>query len=92
MRPRYDVILLDSPPVLPIADTRLLSALVDRCILAVRWRTTARDAVLRAIEQIGQAGGRIAGLVLTQVKGQADHDYGSYYASYRAALKEDKTA
>jgi polysaccharide biosynthesis transport protein len=92
MRPRYDVILLDSPPVLPIADTRLLSALVDRCILAVRWRTTARDAVLRAIEQIGQAGGRIAGLVLTQVKGQADHDYGYYYASYRAALKEDKTA
>ncbi|MGH6918748.1 MAG: GumC family protein, partial [Geminicoccaceae bacterium] len=88
LRPRYDVIFLDAPPLLPIADTRLLSALVDRCVLVVRWRTTARESVLRAIEQIRQAGGRPAGLVLTQVKDQANHGYGYYYASYRAALDE----
>jgi capsular exopolysaccharide synthesis family protein len=92
MRARYDVIFLDSPPLLPIADTRLLSALVDRCVLVVRWRTTAREAVLRAIEQIRQSGGQLAGLVLTQVKDRAHHGYGYYYASYRAALDEKENA
>jgi succinoglycan biosynthesis transport protein ExoP len=92
MRPLYDLILVDSPPLLPIADARLLSALVDRCIIAIRWRTTARDSVARAIEQIKQAGGQLAGLVLTQVKDQANHGYGYYYASYRAALEEKEQA
>jgi capsular exopolysaccharide synthesis family protein len=92
MRQHYDAIFLDSSPLLPIADTRLLTTLADRCVLVVRWRVTARESVLQAIEQIRQAGGRPAGLVLTQVKGQTNHDYGYYYASYRAALEEEKTS
>ena len=88
VRSRYDVVLLDSPPLLPIADTRLLSTLVDYAVLVVRRRVTARESVRRAIEEMRQSGARIAGVVLTQVKDRATHGYGYYYASYRAALEE----
>ena len=85
LRAGYDVILLDSPPLLPIADTRLLSAVVDRCVLVVRWRTTDRKSVRRAVEQLTQAGGKPLALVLSQVKDKTDQSYGHYYDSYRAA-------
>jgi capsular exopolysaccharide synthesis family protein len=86
MGPRYDIILLDSPPVLPIADARLLSATADRCVLVVRWRTTAREYVMHAAEQLKQAAGRAPAAVLTQVKDRASHGYGYYYSAYQAAL------
>ena len=85
LRAGYDVILLNSPPLLPIADTRLLSAVVDCCVLVVRWRTTDRKSVRRAVEQLTQAGGKPLALVLSQVKDKTDQNYGHYYNSYRAA-------
>ncbi|MEM7024857.1 MAG: CpsD/CapB family tyrosine-protein kinase, partial [Pseudomonadota bacterium] len=90
MRPRYDVILIDSPPLLPIADTRLLSAIADRSVLIVQWRVTPRESVQRAVEQLEQAGGRPDGIILTQLRERADHGYGYYYASYRAALEKEQ--
>ena len=86
MGPRYDIILIDSPPVLPIADARMLSAAVDRCVLVVRWRTTAREYVMHAAEQLRQAAGHAPAAVLTQVKDRTHHGYAYYYAAYRAAL------
>ncbi len=86
MGSRYDIILLDSPPILPIADARLLSATVDRSVLVVRWRTTAREYVMHAAEQLKQAGGRAPAAVLTQVKDRTTHGYAYYYSAYRAAL------
>lgn len=86
MGPRYDIILLDSPPVLPIADARLLGATADRCVLVVRWRKTAREYVMHAAEQLKQAAGRAPAAVLTQVKDRTSHGYGYYYSAYQAAL------
>jgi polysaccharide biosynthesis transport protein len=85
LRARYDIILLDSPPLLPIADTRLLTAVADRAVLVVRWRTTDRKSVRRAVEQLRQAGTMPLAVVLSQVRDKTDQSYGHYYDTYRAA-------
>jgi succinoglycan biosynthesis transport protein ExoP len=85
LRARYDIILLDSPPLLPIADTRLLTAVADRSVLVVRWRTTDRKSVRRAVEQLRQTGATPLAVVLNQVKDKTDQSYGHYYDTYRAA-------
>jgi succinoglycan biosynthesis transport protein ExoP len=86
MGPSYDTVLIDSPPTLPIADARLLSALADRCVLVVQWRKTAREYVTHAAEQLTQAAGHAPRVVLTQAKDRTSHGYAYYYSAYRAAL------
>jgi capsular exopolysaccharide synthesis family protein len=61
----YDLIILDSAPVLAVSDTRSLCRLVDKVVVAVRWRSTRITAVTPAIRQIVSAGGDIAGVLLT---------------------------
>jgi succinoglycan biosynthesis transport protein ExoP len=66
-RSRYDIILLDSPPVMSVVDALVLATLADQAILAVRWRKTPRALVLRTIEILRGAGLSIGGAVMTQV-------------------------
>ena len=85
------MILLDSPPVLAVADAIVLSRLSDESVLVVRWRKTPRTLVLRAVDSLYASGAKIAGAVITQVNtkrfasGQMGRDaflyrrYGSYY-------------
>ncbi len=85
---RYDRIIIDSPPVLAVSDTRVLARLVDRVIYLVKWNATARDAVRNGIKLLRGAGGNLYGVVLSQVD-QRKHsrygyrDYGQYYGRYR---------
>lgn len=90
MGPRYDVILVDSPPVLPIAEARLLAAIVDRCVLVVRWRATAREYVMHAAELLRQAGGSALVAVITQAKDRLNHGYGYYYQAFQATLDREQ--
>lgn len=80
---RYDLVILDTAPVLPIVDTRVLAAKVDAVALLARWRVTPIHAVRTAIKLLDQVGGRVAGVALTRVdlKDQQRYGYGdpSYY-------------
>jgi succinoglycan biosynthesis transport protein ExoP len=67
MRARYDVVLLDSAPVLAIADTRALSALADKTVIVVRWANTSRKVLASCVEQLRRTGADIAGVVLSRV-------------------------
>ncbi len=63
-RANYDVILLDSPPVLPVADARIMSCSADGAILVVRARQNQREDVIDAIHHLESAGGQLWGTVL----------------------------
>lgn len=88
LRTRYTRIVIDSPPVLAVADARILSRLADRVIYLVRWNSTPRDAVRNGIKVLRAAGVNPYGIVLSQVN-QRKHarysygDYGQYYGRYR---------
>jgi capsular exopolysaccharide synthesis family protein len=68
LRARYDLIVLDTPPVLAVTDARVLSALADVTILVVGWRKTPRKLVGKAVAELRSSGAQLAGTVITQVR------------------------
>jgi polysaccharide biosynthesis transport protein len=91
LRDSYDCIIVDSPPLLAVAEARLLAAMADKVLLVVKWGSTQREMARDAanlLRDLGLLGGNRSGLVsavLTQVnlKKYAQYRYG-YGSSLRA--------
>ncbi len=84
-RDEFDVVLLDSPPLLAVTDAAVLSTMVDGAILVVRTGSTPRTSVRRAISQLETVHGRLVGTVLNDVDFRAGlygGGYGYYYYYY----------
>jgi capsular exopolysaccharide synthesis family protein len=77
-RGQFDLVLLDLPPVLQVAETRGVAAAADGVILLTRWKHTSRQAVEFAITMLARAGNPVLGLVLTEVPATSDIVLGSY--------------
>jgi capsular exopolysaccharide synthesis family protein len=77
LRKRYDVVIMDAPPLLPVTDAALLTAQADGCLLVVRHGRTTRDQLRHAIERISAVEGRLLGVVLNMVPARGGPD--SYY-------------
>jgi uncharacterized protein involved in exopolysaccharide biosynthesis/Mrp family chromosome partitioning ATPase len=87
LRRSYSLVVLDTAPVLPIADTRHLARLADATAVLVRWRDTPRKAVEAALSIISSAGAQVTGIALTLVdlRRQAAEGFGDpafYYRKY----------
>lgn len=67
MRLQYDLIILDTPPVLAVKDTQILTRLADSTLFVVRWQNTKEDALLTAMRILTEQQATIAGAVVTQV-------------------------
>ncbi len=79
---RFDWVVLDAPPIGPVADASLLAAKVDAAVFVVRGGQTPYPAVQKAIEMLGRE--RILGVVLNGVSVDAIGN-DRYYAEYRAS-------
>lgn len=82
----FDLILLDTPPLMAVADAVVLGMRTDGVVLVVRAGRTERAAARQAIQQLQAVGARILGTVLNDPDAQA-LDYGtrySYYSGYSA--------
>jgi capsular exopolysaccharide synthesis family protein len=77
---RFDVVLIDSPPVLPVADAMILSSYVDAVLLVVSAGQTRRGELRRTAEKLAQAKASVVGAVLN--KASAQEEYG-YYGGYQ---------
>jgi len=64
---RYDLVILDLPPVFALAEAQVLARVADATLLCVRWSDTPRRVVMAAIGLLDRAGIRLAGTVLTRV-------------------------
>ena len=81
----FDVVLIDSPPLLAVTDAAVLATLADGAILVIRVGATAKAAVRRAVAQLQTVHGRIVGAVLNDVdlrSGAFSGSYGYYYYYY----------
>lgn len=88
LRTKFDVIVLDTAPVLPLADTRVLAPLADVVVVLARWKKTQRKAVEATLRLLGGSNAYVAGVALTQVdlRAQTKYGYGDpgyYYKAYR---------
>jgi protein-tyrosine kinase len=85
----YDFVLIDSPPLLNLADGRILGTMAEGAILVARGGATPRELVQRAQLCLSDVGVRVMGVVLNDVDLGRDGEYAQYYR-YRAA-GEDHT-
>jgi len=63
----FDVLFIDSPPVLAVSDARILATKVDATVFIVRWADTSRDMVMAAVKQLSNSTGSLAGIILSMV-------------------------
>lgn len=84
LRNRYDLVILDTPPILLVSDAGAVGKLADTAIYAVRWDHTPREAAVQGITALRELGIRIAGAVVTLVdrKREARYAYANYGSSY----------
>ena len=67
LRTKYDLILLDTPPVLPVADALVLARQVDTTLMVVQWEKTTRGATQDAVRLLNGSRAPIMGAVMTRI-------------------------
>jgi tyrosine-protein kinase Etk/Wzc len=77
----YDLVLLDTPPVLAVTDATMLSEHVGTCILVAREGTTTLGELIETVKRFTQAGAKASGVVFNAVRprpGKYGYKYGVY--------------
>jgi capsular exopolysaccharide synthesis family protein len=87
LREQFDMIVLDTPPVLATADAGIVASLTDGVLLVVRAGATDRNAAQRACQHLSNVGARVIGTVLNDPGGQVAKE-GDYYYPYDYAAEE----
>jgi polysaccharide biosynthesis transport protein len=88
-RDEYDLILLDTPPLLVVADALLLSAVIDTALLVVQWARTPGRLVVEARKIWKRHSGCGVGIIVSQVNMRQYRKYcsvGTYYSKPRRSL------
>lgn len=88
LKKRYDLVILDTPPTLAVADPRILASYADAIVYVVRWDSTPRGAVDEGLKELTSVKAPIAGVVLSLVNETKASRY-SYegYSYYRAQYR-----
>jgi succinoglycan biosynthesis transport protein ExoP len=84
----FDLVILDTPPVLATADAGILASIADGVLLVVRAGQTDRVAAKRAQQQLTNVGARIVGTVLNDPGGEVSQ-FGDYYYPYDYAAERE---
>jgi len=79
LRDTFDLVLIDSPPVLPVTDAVVLSKDVDATLLIVAAYRTSSGDLQRATEKLAQVDARVVGVVLNEATKLGSGYYGGYY-------------
>lgn len=82
LRIKFDYIIIDSPPILSVADTSLLANMVDGVVLVIKGASTRSEAVIRAKEKILEAKGKIIGAVINNIQPEKEDRYYYYHYYY----------
>jgi capsular exopolysaccharide synthesis family protein len=78
-RARYDVTIIDAPPLLPVTDAAVMASLTDGAVLIVRHGKTKRDQLTGAVARLAAVGSAPLGLVLNMAPGRRSGSYGYGY-------------
>src|SRR5262249_35442487 len=66
VRSEFDLIVMDCPPVLAVAETRWLTSVADATVVIAHWNKTRISATRTALREVMRARGRVAGVVLNR--------------------------
>ncbi|MBU6299766.1 MAG: capsular biosynthesis protein, partial [Alphaproteobacteria bacterium] len=82
LRSAFDAVIIDSAPLLPVNDTKVLARIVDTVVFVVRWEKTERKAVAHAARALADLKAPVAGVVLTRADSTRYRYYSYGYHNY----------
>jgi capsular exopolysaccharide synthesis family protein len=83
LRGFYDWIVLDTPPVGPVAEALILAPLTDGVVVVVGAEMVPQNAVRHTLQRIADTGARVLGVVLNRAQVEKhSYYYGRYYGHY----------
>ena len=92
MRNHFDYILVDSPPIMAVADAGILGRYTDGLLMVIQSGRTPKSVIAHSNILFKQAGIKLLGYVLTNVEFQsADYRYYYYYYDKEAEENENKS-
>jgi uncharacterized protein involved in exopolysaccharide biosynthesis/Mrp family chromosome partitioning ATPase len=91
LRAAYDYVVVDSPPVLPVADSVILGKIVDAVVLVIKGQETSKEMVRQAYSKLARLNVHVIGSVLNDVDVLSGdyYYYRGYYNSYGGYLEEN---
>ena len=79
LRAQFDHVVIDSPPVIPFSDPRVLAPLSDVVVLVGRYGVTTRRALMRSAQLLSEVRATVVGVVLNDIDlASADYRYFNY--------------
>jgi exopolysaccharide transport family protein len=87
LRESFDLVVIDSAPVLPVHDAKILSRMCDALLFVTRWEKTPRDAAANAIRALADVHAPISGIALARADSERFQYYSYGYQSYHGYNK-----
>jgi Mrp family chromosome partitioning ATPase len=90
LRERYDFVIVDTPPTLPVSDATIISTVVDGSLIIYQFDTTSRHLLLRAIQNLRKNQAKLLGVVINQLafdivlNAKSHYGYGYQYGGGEA--------
>jgi len=79
VRSRFEIVLIDLPPVLAVVDPMIVAAMTDMTIIVLKTGKTTRKPLLRTIEELRKAKARIAGVIFNDAESKKKSFYTPYF-------------
>ncbi len=95
LKSKYDVVLIDTPPLVGISDSSIIAKEADGAILVVQYRKYPRDMLIKARKMMETLGVKTVGVVLNNINIMRDdyyYYYHSYYSDYYHSSQSDEMA
>lgn len=87
LRDKFDVIIIDTPPLLAVSDPGAVAGIVDGVVLTMRLRRNVKPLAARAKSILESVGANLLGVVINGVSSEAGYGYNYDYNDYRYAYK-----
>ena len=79
LREQYDIILIDTPPLLAVTDAQIIATKSDGVLMVIDYGKVKRDIAIKAKSNLDKVGARILGVVMNNVKRKSSEAYYYYY-------------
>lgn len=86
-RSRYDLVIIDSPPVMHVSDAALIAPAADAVVMVASWRRLQRSTLIEALERIEPAGAPVIGIALSKMKRGSERRY--LYGGYTSRISQE---
>ncbi len=81
LKSMYDLVLFDTPPILAVTDSQILSQQIDGALLVVSSGTTEKEMAVKAKQLLEQVKANVLGVVLNNQKEKRNEHYYYYYGN-----------